>query len=487
MRRAAAAAAAALLLLASGAAAQDTTAPGPVVFDFEAEPGLTFRPGGGWSFGPVRGEAPEGEAFVRLENAGPEAPPSMAAGAVPAEGWIGQTVRLSAWLRVDGDHSPLAGLWLRIDGAEEGPPLFFDNMSERPVAPGGWSRHEITAYVPPGSGRLVFGLLKSGVGSLDADALTLSVTEPVTTTMSPEARAYLDEALGALEAGHINRAAVDWAHVREVTDRMAARATTPAEVRPAIRVAIEMLGERHTFLRPPPRDPAAPGAAAAPAPMPRGETAAPGVGLLTVPARPSTGGHTLDQAYRDTLAAAIERLEADGTCGWIVDLRGNGGGNMWPMLNGLEPLLGAGPFGHFGNADGPQSRWVRRDGRIVNEPMDAGGEGETPVGRLAEAPVAVLFGPRTGSSGEMTAIAFLSRPRTRTFGAPSGGLTTANVSYRLPDGAQLVITTTGVHDGDGRFITGPLVPDEATSDDETLPRALEWLATQGCSAQTDPA
>ncbi|HZW15181.1 MAG TPA: hypothetical protein VFF66_02885, partial [Brevundimonas sp.] len=66
------------------------------------------------------------------------------------------------------------------------------------------------------------------------------------------------------------------------------------------------------------------------------------------------------------------------------------------------------------------------------------------------------------------------------------GLTTANIVHRLPDGARLLITTTGAHDGDGDFVTGPLVPDEATPDDQTLPRALAWLATQGCSAQTDP-
>ena len=33
--------------------------------------------------------------------------------------------------------------------------------------------------------------------------------------------------------------------------------------------------------------------------------------------------------------------------GWIVDLRGNFGGNMWPMLLSVEPLIGNGTLGYF--------------------------------------------------------------------------------------------------------------------------------------------
>jgi hypothetical protein len=31
------------------------------------------------------------------------------------------------------------------------------------------------------------------------------------------------------------------------------------------------------------------------------------------------------------LHATIERVDTLGMCGWIVDLRGNAGGNMWPQ------------------------------------------------------------------------------------------------------------------------------------------------------------
>ena len=51
-----------------------------------------------------------------------------------------------------------------------------------------------------------------------------------------------------------------------------------------------------------------------------------------------------------------------------------------------------------------------------------------------------MIGPRTSSSGEMTALALVGRSKVRTFGAPSAGFTTTNVPYPLSDGAFLVIT-----------------------------------------------
>lgn len=459
--------------------------PEPVVIDFEAGPGLRFQPGGGWSFQPVREAAPQGAVFARLAHDGAEAPPAMANQWLDAAPWRGQPIRLSASLRATGPAAPLAGLWLKIDGGEPSRMLFFDNMSDRPVAPGDWARYEIIAYVPPDAVGMTFGVMKAGSGALDADEIVLAVAAPEDGAVAPEAKAYLDEALDALQARHINRAVIDWTQVREVSGRLAAGAETPSDIHPVLRVAVGLLGERHTSFRGPPAATER-GTPDRPAPLPRGEVLAPGVGRLVLPELMSGGGdNPLNAAYRAALSETIFRLEADGVCRWVVDLRGNGGGNMWPMLNGLEPLLGAGPFGAFGDAAVLHSRWVRRADQIVDVDLDEAASevaSDGATGRLADAPVAVLLGSGTASSGEMTAIAFRGRDRTRTFGAPSAGLTTANGSHRLPDGATLLITTTGVHDGAGRFIEGGLTPDEATPDEQTVARALGWLQTQDCAA-----
>jgi hypothetical protein len=89
---------------------------------------------------------------------------------------------------------------------------------------------------------------------------------------------------------------------------------------------------------------------------------------------------------------------------------------MWPMLLGMAPLLRTSvvnneDVGSFETAQGPQ-RWtltataVQLAGKPV---LDFGQSGH--VLRQPGAPVAVLFGPRTGSSGEASVLAWRGRRR----------------------------------------------------------------------------
>ena len=58
--------------------------------------------------------------------------------------------------------------------------------------------------------------------------------------------------------------------------------------------------------------------------------------------------------YAKTLQDSIRARDRVGLIGWIVDLRGNSGGNMWPMLAGVGPVLGEGVAGVLqpGRGDG---------------------------------------------------------------------------------------------------------------------------------------
>ncbi|NML66856.1 hypothetical protein HHL22_16750 [Hymenobacter sp. RP-2-7] len=187
-------------------------------------------------------------------------------------------------------------------------------------------------------------------------------------------------------------------------------------------------------------------------------------------------------ALAGELQTLIRQLDTEHTVtGWVVDLCGNGGGNMRPMLAGLGALTGTGTLAYF-----VAGRWKKP---ITYREMVASVNGRSQGARLSPAqplrrpasPVAVLIGPGTGSSGEVTAMAFIGRPATWLFGQPSAGYTTANNLFRLPDGAELDIAMVNEADRPHRVRTGPLVSDElvpaapAGAADATLDAAASWL------------
>jgi C-terminal processing protease CtpA/Prc len=106
---------------------------------------------------------------------------------------------------------------------------------------------------------------------------------------------------------------------------------------------------------------------------------------------------------------------------------------------------------------------------------------------LDSANVAVLIGPGTASSGEAVTISFIGRPHTRTFGSPTAGLSTANATKTLPDGAMILLTVSVEADRTGKRYGHAIEPDEvippapnATADDPQLERAIAWLESQSC-------
>ena len=181
----------------------------------------------------------------------------------------------------------------------------------------------------------------------------------------------------------------------------------------------------------------------------------------------------------------VIRSKDDGMrCGWIVDLRDNSGGNMWPMLLGMAPLLRTSvvnneDVGAFEAAQGPE-RWtltataVQRAGKSV---LDFGQSGY--VLRQPGAPVAVLFGPRTGSSGEASVLAWRGRPQTRSFGQPTAGVSTGNVVHTLADGSRLLLTTSVMRDRNDRGDGLKIEPDQRVDGDAaTVAAAQAWLLAQ---------
>lgn len=421
----------------------------------------------------LRSDQPhDGQASARLwrEAAGPAGPGVFGSLSQHPDITVlrGHRFRYSASVRVEPGSGPV-GLWARVDGAD-GKPAFFDNMMARPIRSGDWSTNVIEGYVPPDAKGLLVGLLLNGDGAAWIDSAKLEDLGAVDPAPAGEAKAYLDRALDLLQARHINTAKADWPRLRAEAYSKAAGASTPRETYGAIRATIVALGERHTFLAAP--TPPRPSSAAPPShALPIGRMSG-HVANLALPGlhRDLTDPSDTGAPYREAIRAFLKTADAGGVCGWVIDLREHTGGDMWPGMRGLAPLLGPGSHGAFVDAEGAKS-WP------------AGAAMSQEVLRKPDTPVAVLLGPKTGSSGEMTAIAFAGRPATRSFGQPTAGFTTANGPVVLSDGAVLVLTTARVEDRLGRRYDGPMTPDETTTPDVAEAAALTWLGRQGCETR----
>ena len=327
---------------------------------------------------------------------------------------------------------------------------------------------------------------------------------PPTTELTPEAtaRQYLDVALNAMQDSSYYRLRIDWTAVRAAAHAQAAGATTYAATYPAIRTALAALGDRHGALQPPPASGASAdraSVAAHPADSLDGEVLGGRYGYLRIPTfRTSSYDVQLSTAFADTLQGLVRAVDNSAPCGWVVDLRHNLGGDMYAMLTGVGPVLGAAsPVGSFIDSKSAIINWWYNDG--ATGLADSFGNtypyervsGAAYVLRAQSPPVAVLTDSLTANSGEAVVVAFRGRPSARSFGAATFGVPTALRGVKLADGATLVFTTLLFRDRTGRSYDAPIAPDEPVAqsgapatDDATVAAATAWLATQAsCTGQ----
>jgi C-terminal processing protease CtpA/Prc len=291
--------------------------------------------------------------------------------------------------------------------------------------------------------------------------------------LSPEAQEYLERALSIMESQSLNSATIDWALVRANAYAAAAGARSSRDTYPAIRLALRALGDNHSFFREPTSAGPASTVLSSSYTRPTSHRIDDQIAYIHVPAFAAAN----TTAFAAAIQSAIREADAPAVCGWIVDLRGNGGGNMWPMLQGLRPILGSETPGYFLSPSGSLTPWVI-DGTATEQYVLYN---PTP-------PVAVLHDRRTGSSGEAVVIAFRGRARTRTFGEGTSGLSTANRSIPLSDGAMMFLTVAVFVDRLLRKYGAVIEPDEPASPMSPggIPvNVTEWLEEQlSCAVAT---
>lgn len=334
-------------------------------------------------------------------------------------------------------------------------------------------------------------------------------------TPAYDPQAQLTKALEIARVHSYRTAEIDWPALETKVRAAAEGADDVVDLLPAYVTLTQELGDNHSFIRPtqaisdgwrdrrggplvvprstPPLPPATSAfrdrraVEARTTALPSGASAR----VIVVPRM--FGGGDPAATYAAEMVQAV-LADAATTCGYVVDLRGNVGGNVWPMATGLSPLLGDGAFGRTQDADGQTAftgQLRQGSAALPSGQVLVSATGWRPEPALATRPVAVLLDDAVGSSGEAIAIAFRGRTHTRSFGQRTRGLATSNREFDLGDGVTLGIASAWMVDRDGRHYPDGVPPDQpvphgdgeaADPDDAVVEAAKIWLAAQpGCA------
>jgi hypothetical protein len=342
---------------------------------------------------------------------------------------------------------------------------------------------------------------------------------PGSREIAPQALKYLDDAFRILQQHAIYPSRVDWKSLRKEAIAKAAGAHLPSDTWPAIVDACLQLRKQQQCSSFDPPDGASPAALAGALEAMQADTSASGhtssggqspfadrqadVQILTIAdgkrfaylVIPTCTSRDLALCAA-TLRLCLLKANDANPDGWIVDLRGDGSGELWPVLAGLGPLIGNGTIA-YAETEGGGQPWVYWDNAItrsVYEPRgqislalhdipiwSMGGGGQSP--HRPDRPVAVLIDHDTAGSGEDIAIAFAGRKDEHSFGATTRGDTNPDIPYVLPDGAALHMQSELVADRRGHLYPHGVQPDVRVEEppavnivsDPVIHAAEDWL------------
>lgn len=388
--------------------------------------------------------------------------------------------RVSAQLASDSLNSGVAGIWLRYQLPGESRPVFVSSYSERLAVNGQWSQRSIYAAIPANAQGVSIGANVAGVGHIWVDNFEMS-TIPLdgTRRAAKPVGEFLDDAITKIRNSALNASKVKWDEVINVAYAITGATDRIEDAYPAINLVLRSLEDRHSHLLP--RVPTA-GSTTPPAPgfgsFPPVNSKLVGNSLyLEVPAFVG-GDESAMKGFSSSLSSKLSIGAEPATCGLILDLRRNTGGNMWPALHALRHTLDTKEPGYFVYRDGTRKGW---SSNIADDEQDKA----SATSRWEKAPIAILIGPRTASSGEALLVAYRGRANTRSFGAATAGQSTGNTPFMLTDGSTIAVTTSTLADRTGKTYGMQMEPDEriemvasAPGGDLALQAAAKWLELQ---------
>lgn len=299
---------------------------------------------------------------------------------------------------------------------------------------------------------------------------------------------YLNEVFKIIEKNSIRKDSVDFEEIKTIAYGKLELTKSIADCYPIVQSILKDLGDNHSFL------------------MTKekvelwentskydkgnklitfsGKTIDENVGYINMKGFSSGDKNSLIK-YADSLQKLIKSIDNKNLKGWVLDLRENTGGNCWPMLAGIGPLLNNGICGYFINNRGKKSSWYYKNGESGINNNSIVSTSITPYKLINDSnPIAVLTGYKTASSGEVVVTAFHNKNNTKSFGGNTAGLSTGNTGFNLSDGSMIFLTTSVYADRNNIVFGNEIKPDVEIDftylaigepNDPVIKSAINWI------------
>ena len=295
-------------------------------------------------------------------------------------------------------------------------------------------------------------------------------------TIGSAAQVYLNQVLDIMEKNSINKHQIKWDYFRTEVFNTVPGAQTISGTYPSISRALTLLGDNHSSFRTP-NGSTVRGNSSVVIQLENidNPTIPNDIGYVKVTSFSGSADNALAITFAKQIQNQIKQQDLPELKGWIVDLRNNTGGNMWPMLVGIGPILGEGTAGYFIDADGNAIEWGFQNGASMYYGYQVTQLSNSYNLLMPDPKVAVLLNSAVASSGEAIAVSFIGRKNTKSFGSATAGLSTSNQSFSLSDNATLNLTTASFADRNKNTYGSIINPDVTSSKETIINDAITWI------------
>lgn len=375
------------------------------------------------------------------------------------------------------------GLWCQL-WDEHDKSIDFTSLQTLQVYTSGsrdWTKFSLPLIIRPEVKKLLIGGFLKGSGHVWYDDFAIEESSS-DMPLSKKASAFIEDITSIASKHSIVKDSVNWEKVRENMKSLAGGAKTTRDCYPAANYLIKELhakGDNHSGFYPPEintrrKTENMDGR------QPESKYLGNSIAYISVPGFSSIN-EKLGEAFATKIQTMIKTLDSSYTIAtWIVDLRENTGGNMYPMIAGLGPVLGDDTLGYFYMPVTKEKHaWYYSQGMSGSDDTALCKVKHPYLIRQQNSKIIVLSGPNTASSGEMTLISFKGKANTRVIGSASAGYSTGNSGHFLSDGSVLNLCSSYCCDRHQIMYSGPIQPDilvptaEAEKTDTVLEQAIK--------------